>query len=161
MATKVEEWNIDLGSFVSPFQVVPEVILKAELVLLATLQFHLVVWHALRPIAALALELKDRGTADADTVRTEATAAYMALLTTDVPLLYSPSIIALACVRAVRLATTDALIEERLRAQNPDVNLRAVTSEITAQLEHARTPPDAERVRKADLKVRFLLSVEE
>ena len=153
VATKVEEWNIDLVSFVSPFQLAPDAILRAELVLLHALRFQLVVWHALRPIVALTHELRDRALADADTVRAEATAAYMALLTTDVPLLHAPSVVALACVRAARPAAVDALIEERLRAQHPDVNLRAVTSDIIAQLEHARAPPDQERVRKADLKV--------
>lgn len=153
MATKVEEWNIDLVSFVSPFQLPPDTILRAELVLLHALRFQLVVWHALRPIVALTQELRDRALADADTVRAEATAAYMALLTTDVPLLHAPAVVALACVRAARPAAVDALIEERLRAQHPDVNLRAVTSDIIAQLEHARAPPDQERVRKADLKV--------
>lgn len=154
VATKVEEWNIDLASFAAPFQVPPEVLLQAELVLLAAVRFQLVVWHALRPIVALAQQLKDRGAGDADAIRAEATAAYMTLLSTDVPLLYAPSLVALACVRTARVAPTDALIDEKLRAQHPDVNLRAVTSEIIAALELARTPPDPERVRKADLKVR-------
>ncbi|ELU05927.1 hypothetical protein CAPTEDRAFT_171887 [Capitella teleta] len=106
LACKVEEFNVSLQQFVAQLkgdrEAAMDVILSQELLLMRLLHFHLTVHNPFRPLEGLFIDLKTR-CEDIDNVERLRPGAEEFLdkaLHTDVPLIFSPSQIALAGILA-------------------------------------------------------------
>jgi len=103
LACKIEEFNISISQFVSNVkgdrEKATEIILNNELLLMSAMNFHLTIHNPYRPVEGFLIDIKTRFShVEAESLRQGIDVFLDKVLLTDVPLLHSPSQIALAAV---------------------------------------------------------------
>ncbi|CBY37866.1 unnamed protein product [Oikopleura dioica] len=109
LATKVEEFNVSITEFVENLRpkdqeeltLFEDLILSLELPIIHALKYHLTIHNPYRPLEGFLIDLRTRceGLQNSDILRQNAYAFLEKVFRTDVPLLYPPSVIAIAACR--------------------------------------------------------------
>ncbi|CAG7816308.1 unnamed protein product [Allacma fusca] len=103
LACKIEEFNVSIGQFVANVrgdrEKATEIILNNELMLMSAMKFHLTIHNPYRPVEGFMIDIKTRfGQFDPEVLRPLVDEFLDKVLLTDVPLLFSPSQVALAAI---------------------------------------------------------------
>ena len=128
LAAKVDEYNVSFSQFMQQlapnYEEVGDFVITNELLLMQKLHFHLTVHNPFRPLEGFIIDLKSRfkGINDVDRYRQNAEIFITKALLSDTFLIYTPSQVALASLKASVGNLIVTYIESTLAGQGSDAS---------------------------------------
>ncbi|KAL6070827.1 hypothetical protein QOT17_006583 [Balamuthia mandrillaris] len=152
VAGKIEECVIPATDLAAHLKMEAKQILAQEIPLLEGLEFQFVVYHPHRPLHGFVLDLKERDDTppNIDDIWIHARELIHRVLTTDVPFLYTPSQVALACLHqaaADKEVSLAKYIHERFSNNAGFKDLLETVKKIQAFMGKQSAPVDSEQVQ--------------
>ena len=148
LAAKVDEYNVSFGQFIQQiapnYEQVGDFVITNELLLMQKLHFHLTVHNAYRPLEGFILDLKSRfrDIAEVERYRQNAEVFIAKALLADTFLIYTPSQVALASLKASIGTMVISYIDSILAVNSSETSkLVEKLDEIIGMVKIFKVPP--------------------